>query len=65
MPTLNEIRKRYHPEIVERMLDVLFDTPVHELVEEILERSSQKELDRWAKSIQSENSYSDEVNHGL
>ena len=65
MPKLSEIKKRYHPDIVNHMLDVLNDTPVHELVEEILERSSQRELDKWARDIQIQNSYSDEVNHGL
>lgn len=59
---IQELKKRYHPEIVERMLDVLYDTPVHELVEEVLYKTSQQELDKWAKEIQEDFSYSDEVN---
>ena len=59
---IQELKKRYHPEIVERMLDVLFDTPVHDLVDEVLQKTSQQELDEWAKEIQEDFSYSDEVN---
>jgi len=64
MPTLNEIKKRYHPDIVNHMLDVLHDTPVSELIDEILHYTPIERLDVWAKNIQEENSYSDEVNHG-
>jgi len=64
MPTLNEIKKRYHTDIVNHMLDVLHDTPVSELIDELLHYTPIESLDAWAKNIQEENSYSDEVNHG-
>jgi hypothetical protein len=64
MPTINEIKKRYHPDIVEHMLDVLYDTPISDLVDDILHLTPIENLDRWAKEIQENNSYSDEVNHG-
>jgi hypothetical protein len=60
---INDIKKRYHPEIVEHMLEVLFDTPVDQLVEELLFNMTDETLDNWAKVIQADNSYSDEVNH--
>lgn len=50
--TLNTLKTRYHAEIYDHMLDSLFDTPVHELVEELIGRMGMAELDRWAKSIQ-------------
>ena len=64
MPTINEIKQRYHPDIVEHMLDVLYDTPISDLVDDILYLTPIENLDRWAKEIQENNSYSDEVNHG-
>lgn len=46
------IQQRYHPEIAEAMLESLFDTPVSDLVEELLHHMGQQETDRWAKVIQ-------------
>ena len=60
---MSDIKKRYHPEVVEHMLEVLFDTPVDQLVEELLFNMTDETLDNWAKVIQADNSYSDEVNH--
>ena len=60
---MSDIKKRYHPEVVEHMLGVLFDTPVDQLVEELLYNMTEETLDNWAKVIQADNSYSDEVNH--
>jgi hypothetical protein len=60
---MSDIKKRYHPEVVEHMLEVLFDTPVDQLVEELLYNMTEETLDNWAKVIQADNSYSDEVNH--
>lgn len=60
---INDIKKRYHPDVVEHMLEVLFDTPVDQLVEELLYNMTDETLDNWAKVIQADNSYSDEVNH--
>ena len=60
---MSRIKKRYHPEVVEHMLEVLFDTPVDQLVEELLYNMTEETLDNWAKVIQADKSYSDEVNH--
>jgi hypothetical protein len=60
---MHDIKKRYHPDVVEHMLEVLFDTPVDQLVEELLYNMTDETLDNWAKVIQADNSYSDEVNH--
>jgi len=60
---INNIKKRYHPDVAEHMLEVLFDTPVDQLVEELLYNMTDETLDNWAKVIQADNSYSDEVNH--
>jgi hypothetical protein len=65
MPTLNEIKKRYHPDIVNHMLDVLYDTPIDELIDDVLHYTPIESLDAWAKNIQADNSYSDEVNQGV
>lgn len=50
--TLNTLKNRYHAEIYDQMMDSLFDTPVHELVEELIGRMDINELDKWARSIQ-------------
>ena len=55
---INDIKKRYHPDVVEHMLQVLFDAPVDQLVEELLYNMTDETLDNWAKVIQEE-----EVNH--
>ena len=60
---MSDIKKRYHPEVVEHMLEVLFDTPVDQLVEELLFNMTDETLDNWAKVIQADNSYSERVNH--
>jgi len=61
---LQELKQRYHPEIVEHMLEVLHDTPVSELIDELIYQTPKSDFDKWAKQIQEDNSYSDEVNHG-
>jgi hypothetical protein len=60
--TLIELKKRYHPAIVESILERMYDTPTSELVEELLFYMPTEDLDKWAKQIQEDNSYSDEVN---
>ena len=59
---MQELKERYHPAIVESILDRMYDTPVSELVEELLFYMPTEDLDQWAKELQEENSYSDEVN---
>ena len=61
--TRYNLKDRYHPLIVERMLDTLNDAPVSDLIDELLGRMSQDEIDNWAKKIQEEYSYSDELNN--
>ena len=61
---LQELKQRYHPEIVERMLEVLHDTIVSKLIDELIYQMPKSDFDKWAKQIQEDNSYSDEVNHG-
>lgn len=63
--TLHEIKQRYHSEIVEYMLDSLYNTPTHDLVEELLYYMDQDKLDRWAKTIQSDFEISDLYNDGI
>jgi Ran GTPase-activating protein (RanGAP) involved in mRNA processing and transport len=50
--TLHTLKNRYDAQIYEQMVDSLFDTPVHDLVEELIGRMGISELDRWAESIQ-------------
>jgi hypothetical protein len=52
--SIDSLLKRYHPEIAEHMLEGLFDTPVSDLVEELLYHMGQEKLDCWAKEIQSD-----------
>lgn len=59
------LQQRYHPEIAEQMLDSLFDTPVSDLVEELLHHMGQDELDRWAKVIQEDFELKDLYNNNL
>lgn len=42
------IQQRYHPEISEAMLESMFDTPVSDLIEELLHYMGQEKTDRWA-----------------
>ncbi len=49
------IQQRYHPDISDAMLDSLFDTPVSDLVEELLHFMGQEKTDKWAKQIQEDN----------
>jgi hypothetical protein len=63
MATINDLKKRYHPDIVEHMLDVLYDTPVSDLIADLLHLTPLTDLDKWAQEIQEDNSYSDEVNN--
>jgi hypothetical protein len=46
------IQQRYHPDISDAMLESLFDTPVSDLVEELLHYMGQEKTDKWAKQIQ-------------
>lgn len=59
---MQELKERYHPAIVESILEQMYDTPVSELVEELLFYMPTEDLDQWAKELQEDNSYSDEVN---
>jgi hypothetical protein len=60
--TLTELKNRYDPVIVESILERMYDTPVSELVEELLFYMPTKDLDHWAKELQEDSPYSDEVN---
>jgi uncharacterized membrane protein YgaE (UPF0421/DUF939 family) len=52
--TLNEMKKIYSADVYEHMLDVLFDTPVHDLVDQLLALTPKEDLDTWAKEIAEE-----------
>ena len=52
--TLNEMKKIYSADVYEHMLDVLFDTPVHDLVDQLLAFTPKEDLDTWAKEIAEE-----------
>lgn len=54
---MQELKERYHPAIVESILERMYDTPVSELVEELLFYMPTKDLDQWAKELQEDNSY--------
>jgi hypothetical protein len=60
--TLTELKNRYDPVIVESILERMYDTPVSELVEELLFYMPTKDLDNWAEELQEDSPYSDEVN---
>jgi hypothetical protein len=51
---LEQIKNKYSAEIVDHMLDVLFDTPVSDLVLDVLESMPLKQLDKWAIEIEDE-----------
>ena len=59
------IQQRYHPEISEAMLESLFDTPVSDLIEELLHYMGQEKTDRWAKEIQKDNEIKDLYKNNL
>ena len=61
--TLHELKQKYHKDIVNYMLDVLYDTPTSDLIEDLLHWIPIEELDKWALKIQEDFTYSDEVNH--
>lgn len=52
--TLNEMKKIYSPEVYEHMVDVLFDTPVYDLVDQLLALTPKEDFDIWAKEIAEE-----------
>jgi len=62
--TLHELKQKYHKDIVNYMLDVLYDTPTSDLIEDLLHWIPVTEIDNWALKIQEDFTYSDEVNHG-
>ena len=49
-----EIRNTYGEEILDRIFDIMFNAPVHELIEDILIRMSDKELDKWVTILKQE-----------
>jgi len=51
---IQELKTKYPEPVVERMLDTLYDTPVSDLVEELLHWMPIQEIDDWAKRIQDE-----------
>lgn len=59
------IQQRYHPEISEAMLESMFDTPVSDLIEELLHYMGQEKTDRWAKEIQKDNEIKDLYKNNL
>jgi hypothetical protein len=61
--TLHELKQKYHKDIVNYMLDVLYDTPTSDLIEDLLHWIPVTEIDNWALKIQEDFTYSDEVNH--
>ena len=61
--TIHELKQKYHKDIVNYMLDVLYDTPTSDLIEDLLHWIPVQELDNWALKIQEDFSYSDEVNN--
>jgi hypothetical protein len=52
--TLNEMKKIYSTDVYEHMLDVLFDTPVHDLVDQLLALTPKADIDKWAQEIEDE-----------
>ena len=50
--TRHKLEKRYSPEVYQHMMDVLYDTPVSDLIDELLGHMTMDELDQWAKSIE-------------
>ena len=50
--TRHKLEKRYSTEVYEHMMDVLYDTPVSDLIDELLGHMTMDELDQWAKSIE-------------
>ena len=61
--TLTELKNRYDPAIVESILERMYETPVSELVEELLFYMSTKDLDQWAKELQ-EDDYENHAERG-
>jgi hypothetical protein len=61
--TLTELKKRYDPAIVESILERMYDTPISELVEELLFYMPTKDLDQWAKKLQ-EDDYENHAERG-
>jgi len=59
------IQQRYHPEISEAMLESMFDTPVSDLIEELLHYMGQEKTDRWAREIQKDNEIKDLYKNNL
>jgi len=51
---IHELKNKYPERIIERILDALHDTPVSELIEELLHWMPEEEIEVWVKSIQDE-----------
>lgn len=51
---IQELKTKYPEQIVERILDVLHDTPVSDLIDELLHWMPEEEIEAWVKSIQDE-----------
>ena len=49
--TYEEIRAKYGIEVLDKIFDVMFNAPVHDLIEDILIRMGDEELDNWVKII--------------
>ena len=52
--TYEEIRVKYGEEILDRIFDIMFNAPVHELIEDILIRMGDAELDKWVTILKQE-----------
>ena len=47
-----ELEKRYPKHVVDHMLDVMYSTPVSDLVDMAFEGMSDAEINEWAESIE-------------
>ena len=63
--SIHAIHERYHPEIVEHMLEQLFDTSTSDLVDELLHYAGEEMTDEWAKRIQEDLLLKDLYNNNL
>ena len=51
---IQELKAKYPEQIIERILDTLYDTSVSDLIEELLHWMPEGEIAVWVKNIQDE-----------
>jgi beta-xylosidase len=51
---IQELKAKYPEQIVERILDTLYDTPVSDLIDDLLHWMPEEEIEVWVKNIQDE-----------